>query len=173
SLLLCLALIGLWVRSSWVADDVAWAWPTRGNPNYAVWVVGVGTNQNGLDFSFQKRKRSTLPFGLSWASNADPAGQARPTWRWLGFQGLVWNPPPMTHPDLASVYVVEVPYEFLIVLACVLPLLWLWRFAVYLARKPRRDEGLCPSCGYDLRASKERCPECGRPIETRLDNYPG
>lgn len=35
-----------------------------------------------------------------------------------------------------------------------------------LRRRKRKKFGLCLRCGYDLRESKERCPECGTGFET-------
>jgi hypothetical protein len=49
-------------------------------------------------------------------------------------------------------------------LAAAVPLLiasftWTWHRARQ--RRYRIERGLCARCGYDLRATPERCPECG------------
>jgi hypothetical protein len=59
----------------------------------------------------------------------------------------------------------RIPNVYLLVLCAILPIRWLmlhrgrWRY------KQRVDHGLCPECGYDLRASPDRCPECGKERE--------
>ena len=55
----------------------------------------------------------------------------------------------------------QVPYWFLFVLTAVVPMTWL---AMRIWGR-REVAGLCPNCDYDLRATTDRCPECGRPID--------
>jgi len=56
---------------------------------------------------------------------------------------------------------VTIPHWFPFILTAVLPALWLVRRRRRRAAQWRRDHGLCPRCGYDLRATSDRCPECG------------
>jgi hypothetical protein len=55
------------------------------------------------------------------------------------------------------------PHWVLALAAAALPLAW----SVQLFCRPRRIPlGLCPTCGYDLRAGPDRCPECGVGVGT-------
>jgi hypothetical protein len=55
---------------------------------------------------------------------------------------------------------VRVPYWLLLGATGALPIGHLL-FRQHRRRAARAAAGLCPTCGYDLRASPERCPECG------------
>jgi len=63
---------------------------------------------------------------------------------------------------LGTVVYVFTRYWFLAALTSMLPFLRAAGYVIAI-RRARALRGRCPSCGYDLRASFERCPECGRP----------
>ena len=51
-------------------------------------------------------------------------------------------------------------YPLVVSILASLPVAWLARRCI----RHRRLEGTCPACGYDLRATPERCPECGTAV---------
>src|SRR5689334_9429953 len=66
-------------------------------------------------------------------------------------------PPP---PQSIKVRVVLISLAADAVLA-VLPIIWLRRFVKRNRSFSRMSRGRCPSCGYDLRHTSQRCSECG------------
>lgn len=60
-----------------------------------------------------------------------------------------------------TIYVTEFHYWDLFVIFLLIPT---GSLIATRARRCQPGGGACRSCGYDLRASNDRCPECGTPI---------
>jgi hypothetical protein len=56
---------------------------------------------------------------------------------------------------------IGIPFYALFVLTAAMPAI---RVVQWRRRRARKSRGLCPACAYDLRASTDRCPECGTTI---------
>src|SRR5687768_5765821 len=146
SLLLFVAVVVLWVRSYFVAEIVR----TQTKAHF----YAAGSVRGGLAFVRLSTSGQPAP-PLHWYE-AEPPWDAIADLRAntvrrveaLGFGHFAGYPP------LTSYRALVVPLWFPSLLSLMLPLLWTWTRW----RTPPAP-GLCPSCGYDLRATPDRCPE--------------
>jgi hypothetical protein len=144
SLLLCAGACVLWVRSYYVW--YAWDWDDAGTRH----TVGSSGGRVFYDHVTPGSARSR-PVGF----HSNLVGSTRgsvlaPTWSFAGFR--------MTRAQSTGnvSFDLRIPYWLPTSLTAISALV-----ALRQRLRHERAVGLCPTCGYDLRATPGRCPECG------------
>ena len=150
SLLLCLASLVFWIRSRRVTDAITLS------PSPSKWslftksgTLNLGRDRPWLEGEDLRRgmkmgayERSLLGFGVKQT-------EEQRTWQSKSSRIIPYT------TILKSYFV---PLWFCCVVFSILPLV---HFPRIIRRFRRRRLGLCLHCGYDLRASPDKCPECG------------
>jgi hypothetical protein len=176
SLLVCMAGIAAWAGSYWACETLGWYANRWHGQHCDVQGYGLSSDSGGLLIFCLRRDAHIRPgddegewfkrdnpdlYGFNHFSHepagypymTDYAGQGR-----AGFGHFFGSPqspnPLMTYDDHFVVF----PAWLIVVVAAVLPARWL---ATSVRRRRASRLGLCLRCGYDLRASGGRCPECG------------
>jgi len=164
---LCVLVVGvLDIRSYWHADIVA-AFGGCGQ------VQTIASHRGSIIVVL-----SNLPVGDEWAwrwesESISPQDANRwrsvlldpTTARWGGTRvgfGLIQGQDNALDVAGATYWAATVPQWFLLILFGAFPMLAARRAR---RRQYRRRHGLCLYCGYDLRSTPERCPECGMPAD--------
>jgi hypothetical protein len=181
SAVLCIAVCVLWVRGYFAADRLFWqGWEDEGDRSY--WrqdLILSGRGSVGMNRIVQSGPRESYRMAIDrmLARNQmlarsgpvhfhDTLPAAYPDFHfgdddpvWGGFKRRVhsYMEAGRTRPKTYG-WEVVVPYWALFAATAALPLAWGWRW-----RRRRRliAVGHCVACGYDLRATPDRCPECG------------
>ena len=181
SLLLSMAALVLWVRSYSHFDRVGWgdSIEERNLTLYKNQAISAGG-----DVVVQKMRVLPIhPYGrlerfnmaiiASITANGERLQELNPFFGqyWRDFSrrntdhsilGIRWASAEYNDGEIA-IRPIVVPYAWIVALLGIPPLL---RIGVMVRRRLRieRRPGLCPTCGYDLRATAERCPECGMAV---------
>jgi predicted RNA-binding Zn-ribbon protein involved in translation (DUF1610 family) len=99
-----------------------------------------------------------LPPPAGWRiSGSEPAIElSYGTYHGFGFR--TWRPNART--ETGRLRTVTLPHWFIMLCFATLPAVATYR---WVRSRPNRQERdfKCPKCGYDLRATPDRCPECG------------
>ena len=109
---------------------------------------------------------ATLAQRVAWAlrQRVPPMSSMNLTWRPERSVAWMHAKPPLTWTPAGQS--IQIHFGLMLAIELVLPASWVsvrvWRHRL----SDQKEFGLCKNCGYDLRATPDRCPECETVAET-------
>ena len=163
SLFACLAVSAVWLRSGFVADLFG--------SNNGSRMLTISSGAGLLGFDRTTYNPPTSPSEGRWGMVGQVhVGNPWPVfhWQWLPSTDLMTR---TLSGTVVTRHQTTIPYWIPTLITSFLPAMSLRRWIAHrLQTRRRRKAGLCPKCGYDLRASKDRCPECGTSVAATLSS---
>jgi len=145
SLLVCLATAVLWVRADQYTNRLTY---NAGQTLHQLCTNSTGVQYVHLATASRGRSRFAIYHWAGWSEDFGIYRQLEAVDTSLFLDQIA---PPW------GGYTFTIPYWLLFLVTAVAPGIWLTKRL----RRKRTLPGLCPKCQYDLRATPDRCPECG------------
>jgi len=170
----------MWVRSYWRWDNITRTHEHESIGDQSEMTASVISSWGRVEISSVENHTRYSPIGIvfrAWIREHDEATWERRSDRATppgpGAKRFAWEVQRLGDRSSGGTYVsISFPY-WTPMLAIAAPMLILAPMRVRRRRVAvRRAAGLCVQCGYDLRASPERCPECGTPAPAPAQPQP-